>query len=343
MSVQAETITVAQLFAEYVTHKRNVNGRKEKTIYDDLGLFKRHIQPVIGDKAFDAVTIKELHGLQIGLVGAKKYRSAELVTILLKSFYRYAAKLYKAEVRAGRLELPDLDDLDAIKRPPGAKRKVNELWTLEQVSAFLELAEGRYHTTSRSLVYPLFYTAITAGLRRGELLGLRQNALKYRQGRPYLDITEQYVYYGGKMHHDTPKTEAGVRWLPITEGLEAALKAHVLKLDDIRIKNKRWQENNLMFPSYHGTILGPRNIYRTRDQLVETLGLPHATLHEMRKAACSYLTRELIRQGRYSPKLVQRFLGHSRPDVALSTYTLVVEDDYSLAVFDPRLPVPADF
>ncbi len=130
---------------------------------------------------------------------------------MLKSLYRYAAKLYKAEVKAGRLELPDLDDLDTLKRPPGAKRKVNELWTLEQVGAFLELAERRYYATSRSLVYSLFYTAITAGLRRGELLGSRQNALKYRQGRPYLDITEQYVYYGGRMHHDTLKTEAGVR------------------------------------------------------------------------------------------------------------------------------------
>lgn len=139
------------------------------------------------------------------------------------------------------------------------------------------------------------------------------------------------------MHHETPKTEAGVHWLSITEGLEAALRAHILKLDAVRDQNPNWVEHGLMFPSYNGTVAGPRNIYWTRDQLVAALGLPHATLHEMRKTACSYLTRDLIRQGLYSPKPIQRFLGHSRPDVALNVYTLVVEDDYLMTAFDPRV------
>lgn len=159
-----------------------------------MGLFERHIGPVIRSKAISDVTMTELHRLQISLTSAGKYRTAELVTILVKSLYRYAAKVYRAEVRAGALTLPDIDDLDAIRRPPGARREAGELWTLEQVGAFLDLAEKRYHAASRSLVYPLFYTAITAGLRRGELLGLKRAALQTRHGRPCLDITEQYVY-----------------------------------------------------------------------------------------------------------------------------------------------------
>ena len=271
------------------------------------------------------------------MTAAGKYRTAEPVTALVKLLFRYAAKLYRAELRSGWLTLPDIDGLDQISRPPKSRRKANMLWTLEQVGAFLNLAEMRYNSSSRSLVYPLFYTAITAGLRRGELLKLCQTALKYREGRPRLDITEQYVYCGGKMHHETPKTEAGVHWLTITEGLEAALRAHILKLDAVRDENPNWVEHGLMFPSYNGTVAGPRNIYWTRDQLVAALGLPHATLHEMGKTACSYLTRDLIRQELYSPKLIQRFLGHSRPDVALNVYTLVVENDYLMTAFDPRV------
>ena len=111
--------------------------------------------------------------------------------------------------------------------------------------------------------------------------------------------------------------------------------------------NKKYPFHTLRDPdkenAFNGTILGPRNIYRTRDQFVAALGLPHATLHEMRKASASFLTKEFIKQGKYSPKILQRFLGHTRPDEALKIYTLVFEGDYAEAVFDSRLPVPADF
>jgi integrase len=40
---------------------------------------------------------------------------------------------------------------------------------------------------------------------------------------------------------------------------------------------------------------------------------------------------ELMRQGKYSPKTVQRRLGHANSGVAMEIYTLVSEDDYMAA------------
>lgn len=335
----ASTITVRQLFAEFLQHKKSVKGRKGKTIFDDAGLFARHLAP-LADKQVSAVTLTDMQRIQVGLVSASKYRTAELATILLKSLFRFASKRYRAEIKAGSVALVDIDDLDAVRRPPGATKKAGELWTLEQVNAFLELAEGRYSKTLRSLLYPLFYTAITAGLRRGELLGLKRTALKAMQTKAgpqaYLDVTEQLVYYGSVYHPDTPKTEMGVRKVPVSPALEVALKSHMHKLDVIAAFNARWKGSGLMFPNYDGGVSSPRNIYRTRDQLIDALGLPHSTLHQMRKVFTSYITRDLIQQGRYSPKLVQKLLGHARPDVAMSVYTLVIDEDYMGATFSPR-------
>lgn len=186
----------------------------------------------------------------------------------------------------------------------------------------------------------MFYTAITAGLRRGELLGLKRSALKTmstKEGpQAYLDVTEQLVYYGSLYHPDTPKTEMGVRRVPVSPGLESALRAHLHKLEVIAGSSPKWEEHGLMFPNYDGGVSSPRNIYRTRDQLIEALALPHSTLHQMRKVFTSYITRDLIQQGRYSPKLVQKLLGHARPDVAMSVYTLVIDEDYMGATFSPR-------
>lgn len=123
----AATITVTQLFAEFLQHKKSVKGRKGKTIFDDAGMFKRHLAPALGDKQVSQVSLSDLQQIQVKLVATGKYRTAELATILVKSLFRFAAKRYRAEIKAGTVALVDVDDLDAVKRPPGATRKAGEL------------------------------------------------------------------------------------------------------------------------------------------------------------------------------------------------------------------------
>lgn len=62
----------------------------------------------------------------------------------------------------------------------------------------------------------------------------------------------------------------------------------------------------------------------------------------MRKVLPPYLTRNLIKQGRYSPKLVAKLLGHSDHGVALDVYTLVIDDDYMDTFLEPVVPLKDD-
>jgi integrase len=261
-----------------------------------------------------------------------------VVTILLKSLLTFAHKVYRHEVATGRLALVMKDDLDNIKRPPGVTRKVGPLWSPEQMGAFLHLARVRYEQQPRATVYPVFYTALAAGLRRGELIGLKRTALKKTtvkgETRYYLDITEQLVDYGGKLHEETPKTRQGTRRVPITAAHAELLRAHSERMDGWA-KRRKYSPSPLMFPTANGTPLTPRTLYRALDTLCDDLGLPHTTLHSLRKAYTSYTTRELVKAGTYSPKLMAQLLGHASTDVALEVYTLVVEDDLMSATFDP--------
>lgn len=334
---QAETITVTQLFAEFLQHKRSVKGNKAKTIHDDLEMFRRNIQPAIGETPLANLTLTEIQSIQHALTKRGKWRSAERCTILIKAMLTFAAKRYRSETAAGRLHLVSRDDVDNIKRPPGSKRKVNPLWTFEQVQAFLALAKARYDKHPRNIMYPLFYTALEAGLRRGELIGMRRSALSSVQLRGnvqhFLSITEQIVYYGKGGHHDTPKTPDSNRVIPITPTLVAILQRHMERMDGAA-EREGYEPNTLMFPSWNGTPLTPRNLYRARDSLIEALGFTPSTLHEMRKASNTHFTLELMRQGKYSPKTVQRRLGHANSAVAMEIYTLVSEDDYMGATLD---------
>jgi integrase len=343
----SSSITMTQLVARLLRHKRTVKGRKRKTIYNDADLFNRHIRPHIGSTPIVDVTLEDLQAIQYRLVAAKKYRTAELATILLKSMYKFALRTYRKDIRAGRIRLFNLaEDLDTIKRPDSARRKPARPWTAEELGRFLAAAKARYDKSLKNLLYPAFHAAVSAGLRRGEILGLKRSDLKFREveidGRQrrqyYLDISEQFVYYDGRHHRDTPKSESGTREMPVDLPLARALRRHIHKLNRVAKRNPDWKSNQLMFPSFNGLPLEPRNLYRARDQLIDELDLPLVTLHDLRGLYGTYVTRELVRAGKYSPKLVMRLLGHSHPDVALKYYTQVIEDDYRGATFEPPLP-----
>lgn len=347
LTTLASVDTITQVMAKLARHKRSVRGRKRKTIYNDLELFKLHVQPTIGRIPITDVKLHDLEQIQTRLTGEGKYRTAEMATILLKSLYKQALRHYRADIRTGRLALYNLaEDLEPIRRPAEAKHRPNDPWTVEELGVFLQVAKAHYDASRKHLMYPLLHTAIASGLRRGELLGLRRSDLvtvKRDDGSEahHLVVRRQLVYYDGRHHKDTPKSASGERRVPIGAELVDVLRAHMTKLDDVAAKNPEWEPTNLLFPSHNGRPTDPRNIYRARDTLLVAAGkelkrpLPKATLHELRGLYATYVTRELVRQGRYSPKLVMQLLGHAHPNVALQHYNRVVEEDLDAALFDP--------
>ncbi len=344
---QSAAKTVTQVLAALVMHKRTVRGRKRKTIHNDLDLFRRHVQPHIGHLPITDVTLADLEAIQTRLTTAGKWRTAELVTIQLRSIYKHALRIYRDDARAGRLQLFDqAEDLEPVRRPAEAKHKPNEPWTVDQLALFLTEAKNVYDASLRNLLYPVFHAAIAAGLRRGELLGLRRSDLiTTPNGTHLLRVEHQYVYYAGKHHADTPKSASGQREVPIGPELVAVLEEHMRKVDRVARLNPEWSDGwGLLFPSFNGTPLQPRSLYRARDELLKSLAergheLPKATLHELRGVYATYLTRKLAREGRYNPKIVQRTLGHSHPLQALEHYNRVVQEDLAAAVFDPLVRV----
>lgn len=342
-SANAETATATQVLAELLTQKREVKQRKRKTIYNDADLWKRHIAPFIGDKPLSAVTFGDLQAIQYKLIQEEKYRTAELATILLKSLYSYALKRYRREILDGNVSLVNLaDDLEKVERPPEAVYVPERLWTEDELHAFLGEAKRRYDQAIRNNLYPAFLAFVAAGLRRGEVLGMKQSALKQRRleqagqafTQHYLEVVEQSVYYENTHHPDTPKTRAGIRKVPIDELAAAAFYEHIERVADIQRRNAAFEDHGLLFPSYNGRHLDPHNLYRSRDEIISKLSLPYSTLHQMRKVYTTYITKRLLQQGNYSPKIVMKLLGHNRPHVAQEVYTLLIDEDYQTATLN---------
>lgn len=330
-----ESMTVAQLMAKYLTHK-SVRQCKQATIRNYAQNIRVHINPYIGEMEISKVTPEDVEDIQHQIIGAGKFRTAQQVLMVIKGAFEYARKLYK---RKFTLENP-ATDIERIPVPQKDNPR-DQPWTLEEMDAFLQHAKEVYEN-GYSLYYPLFYTAFAAGLRRGELLGIRwPEVLATKDAtsgetRYGLRVITQRVFHTGMYYEDTPKTRASKRDVPITKGHYELLQRHKALIERRKAKCD-WFEDNLVFPSFTGHAIKPNNLKRSFNTNSEAVGLRLIKFHTLRKTYATYVTKSLINQNKFPPKVLQQLLGHSRPDVAMNVYAKVIEKDYLDATFTPLL------
>jgi integrase len=94
------------------------------------------------------------------------------------------------------------------------------LWTPEEVVRFLDTA--RPHR-----LYALFYLALSTGMRRSELLGLRWQDVR----GSLISVRQTLVPAGNKVSFSTPKTKKGQRRVSVSADLLEVLAAHKTKQD----------------------------------------------------------------------------------------------------------------
>ena len=146
------------------------------------------------------------------------------------------------------------------------------------------------------------------------------------------EIRQQYVYYDNKHYLESPKTEKSTRDIPINPEHAELLFKHLEKLEDVKTYNPHYQDLKLAFPSFNGTPMTPRNLRRTKTEITLKADIPDIGLHTMRKIYCTLLTKALVENKSWSPKIIMELMGHSSPDIAMRTYAQVIEEDKAAAV-----------
>jgi integrase len=197
---------------------------------------------------------------------------------------------------------------DASEAPQVMKFKIEAL-TIQQAKQLLEAVAGHR-------LEVLYRIALSLGLRRGEVLGLRWQDVDLEKG--VLRITGQVQTIKGKtMRMPSPKTQAGVREIPLPAILVAALQRHyALQQDERSTIDVEWEDHDLIFPSRRGTPMQPRNLIRHFKTVLGTAKLPLATrFHDLRHS-CATL---LIAQG-VPLKTVSDILGHSSIQITADIY-----------------------
>lgn len=187
-----------------------------------------------------------------------------------------------------------------------------EILDEDQVRMLLIAAKGKRHEA-------LYKLAITTGLRKGELLGLKWSDLDWDTHQLNVQRQIQRVPQKG-LTYSQPKTAAGRRMIILGSDTISALKDHQKRQwVEREFKGEKWQDHDLIFPSSIGTPLSQSNLNRDYKQLLKEANLPDIRFHDLRHTAASLM----LKQGA-SVKVVQERLGHSDAAMTLNVYSHVI-------------------
>ena len=156
---------------------------------------------------------------------------------------------------------------------PRPTKKEKRPFTPDQARALLEAASGdRFEA--------LYVLAITAGLRRGELLGLRWQDVDLERGS--LQVRQQLVRTKKDGLSFTSPKGGGSRGLKLIQGAIDALKNHRKRQNEERLRlGTLWQNTGLVFTTVTGTPMDGDNLAKrsfgpllTRGGSQDTLSRP---------------------------------------------------------------------
>jgi len=198
-----------------------------------------------------------------------------------------------------------------------------EMWDIPDIHRFLDAAFD-------DSFYPVYQLAVLTGLRRGEVFGLKWDAVDLEGST--LSVTRTLQRISGRgLVEGQPKTPRSRRNIDLAPGALALL-------DDVRaaqVGNRLeygdfWQDTGHVFTHLNGSPIDPDYISKRFAKLVRASGLPHLTFHGLRHAHAT-----LAFVAGVSPKTISERLGHASIAITMDIYAHVLPGmgaDAALAV-----------
>ncbi|QPP08350.1 site-specific integrase [Streptomyces bathyalis] len=285
-----------------------VKTRRKLSTYDKYEAHVRlHLVPMLGAKRLESLAVADVRRFLTRL-------EKQTTVATAKEGHRV---LRTALTAACREELITRNVASLVEPPRVASRDLNP-WTLDETLSFLAAAR-------RDPLYAAFVLAITMGLRRGEIIGLRWTDVDLENRVLY--VRQQVQRRRGVLYDDDPKGRRR-RAVPLPTMCVAPLRWHRMRQAEIRGKaGERWQESGYVFTTRTGRPVEPRNVYRSFTRVAQDAKLRVIRLHDARHGCATLLVAAGV-----APRVVMEILGHSQISITMDVYTHVVQDTQREAI-----------
>ncbi|MDI2128741.1 tyrosine-type recombinase/integrase [Yinghuangia seranimata] len=290
-----------------------VKPRRKLSTYDKYEAQVRlHLAPGLGTKRLEALSVQDVRRFLVRLERQTTAATAKEAHRVLRT----------ALTAACREELITRNVVSLVEAPRPDAREITP-WSLDETLTFLEAARGES-------LYAAFVLAITMGLRRGEIVGLKWDQVDLE--RRTLRVAKQTQRRRGVLYDDDPKGRRR-RTIPLPAMCVAPLRWQRMRQADARRRaladktGAGWQESGYVFTTRTGRPVEPRNLYRAFTRVAEDADLRVIRLHDARHGCATLLTAAGV-----PPRVVMEILGHSQISITMDVYTHVVQDTQREAI-----------
>lgn len=210
--------------------------------------------------------------------------------------------------------------VNAVARPK-YKTPEQDVFTIEEIQKIIDTLENEYQKGKiqakwRAIMFLMIYT----GCRRGEIAGLRWEAISFEKREIEINNTILYVHGEGTYSSD-PKTETSNRKLVITDDLLKVLDDYKLECE-----HKGLKLNGYVFTQANGKPINPCSITDFCDNFSYKHNLPHIHPHAFRHSVATNLIHQNI-----DVVTVSHMLGHSKPSITMDIYAHAFRNNNSTA------------
>jgi integrase len=277
---------------------------RESTYSRDKYLVTNHVKPTLG-----RVKLKNLSAMHL----QRLYREKQDAGLSASTVQKIHHVLHKTLSQAVKWDLIPRNPADAVEAPRPVPEEMHPL-SAEETRKLLEAAKG-------DKLEALYVLAVTTGMRRGELLGLKWSDVDLENSRLSIRRTLTRTDNGKGVALGDTKTKKSRRTIPLTPHAVDALRSHLERqLGEIEATGDLYEDQGLVFTTEVGTLINPSNLrQRSFAPLLKRAGLPHVRFHDLRHTCATLLLSRNVH-----PKYVQELLGHASVAITLDTYSHAV-------------------
>ena len=254
------------VFDRYISTKTELRS----TTYTNYTYIYNHfVREQFGKKKIGDIKYSDVLHFYLHLIKEKgiQVNTLETVHTVLRPTFQLA-------VRDGLIRTNPCDGVMAeVKKRPGKNHGVRHALTIEQQRAFMNyIADHPVYYRWR----PLFTVLLGTGCRVGEVIGLRWKDVDYEKGM--ISINHSVTYYprsdksyACEFQVSLPKTDAGIRTVPMMEEVRDAFLEEKAMQKESGIKNEVELDgmSGFIFCNRFGNLHNPQAINRAIKRITE--------------------------------------------------------------------------
>lgn len=330
-----ECVEAAELFKQQIEAKGRMLN--ENATVSDILMQKvktDYLKNYTGEQGYgrnlETIKIFERNGIgNMKIIDVKPYHIDRFLTAITQYSDKTISKIYGMLKSAFELaftekviEVNYMTRYNARRPRSSKKPKVVRGFTEDEQLRFLEVLENHNVRYGKNNYRLQLLIELYSGLRMGEVNALKPEDIDFKNRKIYVHSTVARGIDSRPFIRDTTKTEAGVRYVPISDVLVPILHEALDQMKD--------NPEGLIFYDYHkknkwnegkkGGIIETSQVNSFFQRICEKAGVPAMGQHSLRH---TFATR-CIEAG-IQAVVLKKWMGHTDIHITLDTYTDVFD------------------